>query len=272
MATQFPRPPAAALGALGRLPDSSMRRGAIDAFFAQRAPDEAAAELDALLRRVMIGDPDARQIALDLALWIGETRAPASLVADPTRPRRLRGLAAVRAAATAGEHEAVAAILAEGPAAKSLPRHGRLAEVGLDVEMPLDAFPLFRWSMERTLVMRERLRGHHDARMIRRLLDLRQLRSRDVALVAARRPTSVDIVRAIALSRRWMYVAAVREALVLNPFTPTGIAAPLLPTVDVATLRWLASAGAAAAEVATAARALLALRKNDPPEAAGGAA
>jgi hypothetical protein len=67
-------------------------------------------------------------------------------------------------------------------------------------------------------------------------------------------------------------VAAVREALVLNPFTPTGIAAPLLPTVDVATLRWLASAGAVAAEVATAAQALLALRKNDPPEAAGGAA
>lgn len=247
---------------IARIPSAGMRRGAIGAFFAESAAREAAPHVDALLRRVMAGDLDAHTVVVDLASWLVAARAPSSLADDPTRPRRVRAVESVRAAAEEQGLAAVAAILAEGPSPRALPKHGRLAEVCQDVEAPIGMVPWCPIFVGQNMRLLERLRVHHDPRMIRRVLGLRGLRTSDVALIAARRPTSAEIARAVALSPRWMASPEVRAALALNPFTPIDVAAPLLPALEASSLRLVACSGLFADGVEAAARALLALRAS----------
>jgi len=84
--------------------------------------------------------------------------------------------------------------------------------------------------------MRERLVAsfvHPSTGHTRRLLAEPALAVRDVVAMAARRPTTTELLVEIAACPRWVRRAEVREALVLNPFTPPSIAVRLLPTLGV---------------------------------------
>ncbi len=72
---------------------------------------------------------------------------------------------------------------------------------------------------------------HPSAEHTRRLLAEPALSPRDVVAMAARRPTTTELLVEIAACPRWVKRAEVREALVLNPFTPPAIAVRLLPTL-----------------------------------------
>jgi hypothetical protein len=244
---------------MARIASAGMRRGAMGAWFEKSAAGDVARDVDALVRRAMAGGADALTVALDLATWLVAARAPSSLADDPARPGRLRAIGAVRDEAEQRGLAAAAAILAEGRASRSLPRHGRLAEVCVDVEAPMHLVPWWPLFARRNKDLLERLLVHHDARMIRRVLALRALRDKDVARIASRRPTSPEIARAVALSPRWMASLEVRTALATNPFTPVDIAAPILPVIKASALRLIARSGLVTGELAIAAKALLAL-------------
>lgn len=256
----------ARLAALGRLGEASARRARVGALIMRWSPREAAAEVQGLVEQAMRGDREARDVTIDLAAWLFDVRAPASLVEDPTRPARARALAAIRAAADQGFH-AAAAILAQGDPARALPALGRLREVCLDADAPLPFTPWRGLRAGPNLLLLDRLLAHHDARMIRRVLSFPHLCPADAAFIAARRPTSKEIARAVARSR-WVRRPEVRAALVENPFTPVEIAAPLLPTVSAATLRRLRDRGAAGPGIARLAGVLLACAA--PPREEGG--
>jgi hypothetical protein len=74
---------------------------------------------------------------------------------------------------------------------------------------------------------------HPSAEHTRRLLAEPALSPRDVVAMAARRPTTTELLVEIAACPRWVMRAEVREALVLNPFTPPSIAVRLLPTLPI---------------------------------------
>jgi hypothetical protein len=106
---------------------------------------------------------------------------------------------------------------------------------------------------------------HPSPVMASRLLDQRWLTLRQALVIASRRPSSPAIAFAVARSERWMRYAALREALALNPFTPTGLALALLPTLRWPVQKHLRDAGDVHPLVAEAARCFLELRRAPAP-------
>jgi hypothetical protein len=80
-----------------------------------------------------------------------------------------------------------------------------------------------------------------------------------VVRIASRGPTRAEILCHVATSTRWIRHAAVREALVFNPFTPAGIALKYLPTLAAPAIRHVAGATELAPNLRAAARRLMTL-------------
>lgn len=85
------------------------------------------------------------------------------------------------------------------------------------------------------------LATRNDSGVIRNLLFDRAMSAREVVKIAARRPTSADLVDEIVAHDGWIARPDVRTALVENPFTPTRTVLLLLPTCR-ASFRALAKA------------------------------
>jgi hypothetical protein len=76
--------------------------------------------------------------------------------------------------------------------------------------------------------MMDRLLRDPHPDVIRQLLVNPKLTEDDVLCLASRRPVRPDVLTQIARSTKWVHRARIRIALVLNPDTPPGIAAPLV--------------------------------------------
>ena len=74
-----------------------------------------------------------------------------------------------------------------------------------------------------------RLVRDDDPAVVRILLRNPRITEADVVRVAARRPTSAEIQRAIYRSERFVQRYAVKRALAFNPYTPSNLAARLVP-------------------------------------------
>jgi hypothetical protein len=111
---------------------------------------------------------------------------------------------------------------------------------------------------------REGLVRHSSPFTIRRLLSERALTTKEAVRIASRRPTTPAIVRELTTCLRWMSIPSVREALVMNPFTPTPTALAFLPTLRANVVREIARVANVHAALRGAARLLL-----DVPQGSG---
>ncbi len=210
------------------------QRGVLDLREAERGVRALAAELEELLDAARSGSSRSREAALAVASWLAHREA----AGDALEP--------LRAAVDEAGLPLASAILARSDATAALAPHGRLAEVGLPARasfaVPHDDTPSGRlvWYASFGSRRRERFRMHHDAVMIGRLLDASWCRLADVLVVASRRPTTPEIVLALATRDRWFGRARVREAIGANPFSPASLVLALLPSMSAATLRVLA--------------------------------
>jgi hypothetical protein len=75
-----------------------------------------------------------------------------------------------------------------------------------------------------------RFTRHPSPFAIGRLLRDRAVRLQDVVAIAARRPSTAGIVRALTTNTRWLARLEVRAAIVANPFTPLRVAMILAAT------------------------------------------
>ena len=236
------------LQAMTALPDLGAVRVVLREYLDAAPAAEAARGIELFLRRGLDGHAGAQRALLGLALLLIEE--------DVAGRCELRSR--LREGALAEGCAAVAAILAEGPARRSLAPRGRLREIGIGEDALLPAIGAVPQERLRHTTRIERLRLHASPRMIARLLRQRWVRLDDVLRVAARRPTTGALLAQVAMSG-WGHRVEVREAVVLNPFASATLSLPLLPTVRRKALARLRGAGAQAA-IGEAAGELLALR------------
>jgi hypothetical protein len=112
----------------------------------------------------------------------------------------------------------------------------------------------------------ERLLRDPDASVLRILLGNPRLTEGDVVRVAARRPTTADAQRAIFACERFIYRYAVKRALVLNPYTPSDLAARLVPLLTLVDLEEVAVDASLSDQVRQAARDQVTKPREEPQQ------
>ena len=225
------------------LPDAVMRSVVLIEHLCAWHGDQSVASLDVMLRRAMLGDPRARLGAFALAQW---------LVAAHSAPHSQTFVAELRQRALDMGSALIGAILTEAPAHKALPPLGRLREVcvGVHSPIPLSARILGGPTMRALL-------NHHNPIMVGRLLDDKALRPGQALWIAARRPTTRAIALQLASRPRWFKLGPIRVAMATNPYTPTTLTAPMLPTLPRPALEILAFEGNIHPDALSATRCLL---------------
>ncbi|MEM9194343.1 MAG: hypothetical protein AAGF12_34520 [Myxococcota bacterium] len=223
-----------------RLREFVQQRCIVEQRLESLASDDAAAVVHDVLSSALHGNQKARRAALPVSLWLAHLH-------DPGHASR-RGK--LEAHARARDFSLLAMILRAGPAVAELPRKARLPEVGLSsttsVSVPYGAWfsspaqaARYPWVAHE---IRRRCR-HEDPAYIERLLaHADYLSESDILRIASRRPTTPAHLGVIRQSQ-WVKLQTVRNALVANPFTPGGVAASLLPTASIATIRHAALLG-----------------------------
>lgn len=203
----------------------------------RKATESVARELEALLADAVSGDQRARLAALPCCIALAQD--------DGAEPLERLALHAARA-----RLPITRTILRSEPSHRAMSRHGRLTDwhesMALLGRAPVLAYhdEVDGWQAARpspTQVIRllrtripaiDKLLLEPDPERVKRLLTWEGLRPAEVIRIAARRPTTEAIVRVLCADLRWIAQRDVREALVLNPFVPTGIAMKLLPMVS----------------------------------------
>ncbi len=253
--------------------DLEARIGAIRTRFVKLGAEDFAAALEHVVVGAREGGPAHADVLLASALWLigegAEVLGALRTASERSGHVLLAAMLGADAAHAAGDLSAH----------KTMSPHGRLPDVGLlstvgvrleahyvEPELlardgdPWDDGPparqpfasgrgLARWTVtfrpEHAFVRRqvERLVQHPDPGAIARLLRHRATKLGDVVRVAARRPMTPELARAITDHHLWMSHLPVRVALASNPFTPTRTALLLVPTCR-PRLRVLASANA----------------------------
>ena len=108
----------------------------------------------------------------------------------------------------------------------------------------------------------DRLLRDPDPRVITHVLDNPRLREQDVVTIAARRPTSPEVLRAVSRHQRWSSRYRIRKTLACNPHTPTEIACRLFATLLVQDLRFIVGSGVLLPEIQEEARKALERRSQ----------
>ncbi len=246
-------------GALAALPSIAVRRAVLRERMAA-SPARAAHGVAAIVTAAGNGRAGGRESALALATTVAHLRREGAHAL----------LARVRDAAASEGLPVVAALLEDAPAHHAIARLGRLPEVcfperGMLRPWPPHAWDLWdnrKWGVIRGVLSPASvsLLEHQSPVLIRRVLRRRWLPLRHVLVIASRRPTSEAIALELACHDGWVGRVEVRDAMVMNPFTPTALVLALLPTVSAGRWRHLAAAGDAHPLVAAAAGELLGLR------------
>lgn len=247
-----PDPTRATITLLAALPAASLRQALLTERLSHVDAPCAASLLEALLTTAARCDPLAWPATMTLFRWRRDHhRIPDNDLAAIARAAATSGLAATHA------------FCDDAPAHRALHRLGRLAEVCTPERRDIE-YDQF-WRINMLLRWTPRLLLHPSPVMVTLLLEQSWVKLRDVLVIASRRPSSPAIAFAVADSERWIAHPVVREALVLNPFTPTGLALALLPTAGPRALAHLRDGGDVHPKLAHAARCFVALRHATPP-------
>lgn len=132
--------------------------------------------------------------------------------------------AALAVAAERG-HTDVVDLLGDGGAEREEEESSKVPDFGTGRPLTLGERKSLARKNDRGLIARVLRDPHPD--VIRILLGNPALTERDVVRLCARRPVSPDVIREVFRSPRWIARYEVRRAIVLNPYTPLGIAMPL---------------------------------------------
>lgn len=236
-AGEVPDPLASAYEAMVRhavgLPEIPMRAAAIAERLEALAAEEAVWCLDQLIRGALWGDADAMEAMLAASFWLVTVDVDAHYAT----------LKAFFEAAYTSERESVIALLRDAPPVRALASGRRLPEVRLplDREITLGERRMMAAGQDRRLL--ERLVMDPSPLVIGKLLANPHTRTRDVLVIAARRPTTPDLLWEVARHPAWWRRLEVREALARNPFGNTGMALKVLPTLPLKMLRQVAGSG-----------------------------
>ena len=103
----------------------------------------------------------------------------------------------------------------------------------------------------------DRIIYDEDPIVIKNILSNPRIIERDVLKIASKRPIKSGILKVISESPKWSVRYVVKRALVLNPFTPTGIALGLVNVMQYKDLKLIASSGTLHDEIRNSAKDLL---------------
>ena len=196
-----------------------------------------AQELETVLAGAASGDQRARGAALPCCValaqddggeYLDELRSHAERAGLPITRAVLRSAAPHRAMSPRGrltDWHASLALFVRAPRVVYHDDEGRRHAAQLTPSQAERMTRLCTPSMDKVL-------AEPDPARVKKLLSWEALRPGEVLRIASRRPTTAAIVRVLVANLRWAARRDIREALVLNPFTPTGIALKLLPTVS----------------------------------------
>jgi hypothetical protein len=210
---------------LAALPALTMRRAVLREALEASTPTEAAALCGELVRRGRDGAPyDLALLALNAVLDGGdlEYEAHVELYA---------------AARQAGDEPLARLLLSAEPPPPGTPHTAPIPgrpDITLGERKSLARGPIARELIDR--LMRDT-----DPTVLTILLGNPRLTEADVVRMAARRPTSAEAQRTIFACERFIARYQVKRALAFNPFTPSDLAARLVPLLQRSDLKELSS-------------------------------
>jgi hypothetical protein len=197
------------------LPDPTLRVVWLTSEITRLPSADAAAVLSAVIEEAEAQEPHAREALLTIAIFC----------VDPNNAVRVGTL---RDRAVDGGLFGLERLLRRGPATS--------------VRVPMDEprVPDYGTGRELTLGERKSLARRPDRRafdkllsdphpmVIRQLLENPKMIEEDAIRLAAIRPARVDVIRELVRAHRWMGRPRVRQAIILNPGTPSEIAIPFV--------------------------------------------
>lgn len=234
------------------LPELSMRRAAVAEAVDSLETDEAVWWMDQLIRGALWGRSPEIDAMLACADWLVRLR----LEDDYVRFQSLYE------AASLSERTGVLMLLRDPPPHRQLKKGVSLPEVRLPAGREITLGERRSMARGHDRVFLERLLLDPSPLVIRNLLHNPNLRVQDVLTVATRRPSTPELALEVALNTRWFKLHKIREALVQNPYSSTGLSLRLLPTLRVQTLRRIRNAGDLHPAVHDTARMLVELREQ----------
>jgi hypothetical protein len=176
---------------------------------------DAAALLSTVIEEAEAQDPDAREALLTIAIFCADSNNAVRV--DALRDRAIDG-------ALFGLER----LLRRAPTSVRPPpvEEPRVPDYGKGRELTLGE----RKSLARRPDRRafDRLLGDPHPMVIRQLLENPKMIEADAIRLAAMRPARVEVIRELVRAHRWMGRPRVRQAIVLNPGTPSEIAVPLV--------------------------------------------
>ncbi len=196
--------------------DAPLRRRQVERHFTTVDPATVASHFQTVLERAVAGESDAYQMLFPIGEFVNTASTPEAHALDAidleARKADLHGVAwflLTPSPAREIDERAMAKMSSQG---QSL-GHRRTAAGQPDL---------------RTL---ERLCLDEHPMVIERLCTNPRVTEGHIMTIATRRPTLPVLLETVAASPRWYQRQTVREALVNNPFGPTGIALRALPTL-----------------------------------------
>jgi hypothetical protein len=217
----------ASLRTITALPELPMRRAALDRTISELTTEEAVWWIDQLLRGALWGRNPELDAMMACADWLIRLRAEDDYA-------RLQAL--FKEAHTAGR-ESVVMLLRDPPPKLEMPKKAKLPEVNLQMGREITLGERRSLARGRDKRLLERLLMDPSPLVLEKLLDNPNVRNDDVLIVASRRPTKPQLLQTVVFHKRWFRELVIREALVFNPYTPTGISLKLLPTLPIQLLR-----------------------------------
>lgn len=215
--------------AITGLPELAMRRARLDEGIRSLDADVAVWFMDQLVRGALWGREAEMDAMLTCAAWLVSLREQDEY--DTLQEFYL--------AAHESERKAVLFLLRDSPAHRAMGENAKLPEVRMPVgrEVTLGERRQLAAGPDRRFL--ERLIYESSPLVIEKVLANPHIRLQDVLIIAARRPTTPELLREVMKSDQWFREMRVREALVQNPYIPTGFALKMMPTLHVDVLRKL---------------------------------
>ncbi len=234
---------------ISSLSEPLMRNAATDDLFRNNPVDDAVWVMDQVLRGAVWGAEVEIDAMLSIAKWLIEAR----------REDDYDLFKSLFTSAINDKREGVLFLLRDPPSLMELKKGVKLPEVRLPVQR--DTTLGERRTMGRThATLWKNLLHDPSPLVLREVLKNPRLKISDVQSIASRRPSRDELISEVVANSKWSKEIRVREAIVQNPFTPTGIALRFLPTLNFATIHQINGGGTLHQSIVSFSKYLIELR------------